>query len=314
MSQTSQTPGDADNVYARRRAAASNTANDALAKASSTASRKTEEAKQGFARMTQIAGEGVKSGAYWYPIKGIFYLLAHPSLLRPLIPTIALSVFVSLIITMSIFAALYLPTAGVLSIFNGPVGFVSAVTVLLSFSGTVVNALARSLWLQGALEGVFDQVLMEHDLDSLVSRGREIKKTSTGKRLGAALTRPLARFSPQAVIRYVLSIPLNLIPLVGTVFFILYNGVRGGPGWHDRYFQLKKFDKDQKAAFIHARRGAYSSFGATALALNMVPLASLFLTFTSEVGAALWACDEEKRGGLVGRMDEGAGAVHRSDK
>ncbi|KZP00706.1 hypothetical protein CALVIDRAFT_533037 [Calocera viscosa TUFC12733] len=258
MSQTSQTPED---VYTRRRSgqpATTSGTSDTLAKASATVSAKKEEAKQGFARMTEIAGEGVRSGAYWYPIKGIFYLLAHPKLLRPLIPTIALSIFVSLIITMSIFGALYLPTSAVLSIFNGPVGFVSAVTVLLSFSGTVVNALARSLFMQGALEGVFDQVLLEHDLETLVSRGREIKKTSTGKRLGAALTRPLSRFSPQAVLRYVLSIPLNLIPLVGTVFFILYNGVRGGPSWHERYFQLKRFDKEQRAEFVRKRRGAYS--------------------------------------------------------
>jgi hypothetical protein len=102
------------------------------------------------------------------------------------------------------------------------------------------------------------QVLLEHNLDTLVARGREIKRTGSGKRIGAALTKPLARFSPQAIITYLLSIPLNLIPLVGTVFFILYNGVRGGPGWHARYFVLKRFGKDEKARFIRERRGAYS--------------------------------------------------------
>lgn len=42
---------------------------------------------------------------------------------------------------------------------------------------------------------------------------------------------------------------------------------------------------------------AYSSirFGATALALNVVPLVGLVFGFTSTVGAALWASQMEKK-------------------
>jgi len=41
---------------------------------------------------------------------------------------------------------------------------------------------------------------------------------------------------------------------------------------------------------------AYTTrFGATALALNLVPLAGLVFSFTSTVGAALWASELEKK-------------------
>ncbi|EJU00902.1 hypothetical protein DACRYDRAFT_108257 [Dacryopinax primogenitus] len=272
------------------------------------ASASAAQAQLSLSRVSEIAQQGVTSKAWLYPVKGILYLIGHPSLLRPLIPTIALSLFVSLILTVSIFGAFYLPLAGLLAVFNGPIGFLSAATVLLSLSGTAVNALARSLFLQQALERVFDQVLLDHSLLILLSHGRELKKSHTGRRLGAVLTKPLARFSPRAILTYILSLPLNLIPLVGTVFFVLYNGVRTGPGWHERYFVLKRLDKREKEEW--ANIVPEDSFGAAAIVLNMIPLMSLFFTFTTDVGAALWACDEEKLAGKAeGVLAEGRTAT-----
>lgn len=76
-------------------------------------------------------------------------------------------------------------------------------------------------------------------------------------------------------------------------------GTRAGPGFHARYFQLKGLDKRGREVFVEKRKGAYTSFGITALLLNLVPVAGLAFGFTSTVGAALWASDLEKakRGG-----------------
>ena len=41
------------------------------------------------------------------------------------------------------------------------------------------------------------------------------------------------------MIRWVISLPLNAIPVVGPAIFFLYNGARAGPSYHSRYFQLK---------------------------------------------------------------------------
>lgn len=90
-------------------------------------------------------------------------------------------------------------------------------------------------------------------------------------------------------------LPLNFIPVVGTVLFVLLQGKRYGPNAHARYFQLKKMNTSQKDQFVDQRRGAYTSFGVVAVLLEMVPFAGIFFQFTNATGAALWAADEERK-------------------
>jgi hypothetical protein len=71
-------------------------------------------------------------------------------------------------------------------------------------------------------------------------------------------------------------LPLNSIPLVGTVFFLIYNGkatlrrpkysadtsttgIKAGPAFHARYFQLKNFDKITRNAFVETRAASYTA-------------------------------------------------------
>jgi len=37
-------------------------------------------------------------------------------------------------------------------------------------------------------------------------------------------------------------------------------GIKSGPGFHARYFQLKNFDRTRREAFVEARRGAYTAY------------------------------------------------------
>ena len=50
-----------------------------------------------------------------------------------------------------------------------------------------------------------------------------------------------------------------MIPAVGTVLFLLYNGHNSGPGWHSHYFELKGLSKGQRAAFVESRRAEYTA-------------------------------------------------------
>ncbi len=70
---------------------------------------------------------------------------------------------------------------------------------------------------------------MEQGYDVLVRRGREVESNSAGfKVLGKSLIKPLDRFSKEGIVRYIVSLPLNSIPVVGTVFFLIYNGTACG--------------------------------------------------------------------------------------
>lgn len=70
--------------------------------------------------------------------------------------------------------------------------------------------------------------------------------------------------------------------------------MNAGPGYHERYFQLKGLDKQARADFVKAHRGAYTAFGTAAMALNLIPIVSVLFTLTNSVGAALWASDMER--------------------
>jgi hypothetical protein len=67
---------------------------------------------------------------------------------------------------------------------------------------------------------------MARDMASLVSKGREVKSGNNPmEQLGKLLKKPFANFSLEAVIRYLMYLPLNFIPIVGTVLFIILQGM-----------------------------------------------------------------------------------------
>lgn len=106
--------------------------------------------------------------------------------------------------------------------------------------------------------------------------------------------KPFARFTPSAIVRYFMYLPLNFIPIVGTVMFVLLQGKRRGPASHSRYFQLKGMSKQRREEWVEQRQGAYTSFGTIATLLEMVPIAGILFAFTNTTGAALWAAELEK--------------------
>jgi hypothetical protein len=140
--------------------------------------------------------------------------------------------------------------------------------------------------------------MLARNKSTLVSQGRELKASrgSAGdvmSRLGKVIKKPFSQFSPTAIFRYLLYLPLNMIPIVGTALFILLQARRYGPNAHARYYQLKGWNTKEKEEWIEKRQAAYTAFGAPAVLLEMIPLVGIFFSFTNSVGAALWASDLE---------------------
>lgn len=157
------------------------------------------------------------------------------------------------------FVFTYLPQMAVMAFTSGPLAPVTAALLVLSESSTVFTALITTLLFDEALVDVFDGVLVSKNTTELVSGGREVKPgTDPMAKLGKLIKKPFSKFSPNALIRYFLYLPLNFIPVVGTVIFILLQGRRAGPGLHSRYFQLKGWTDAQKHRHVEERKGAYT--------------------------------------------------------
>lgn len=199
---------------------------------------------------------------------------------------------------------------------NGPLAWLTTVALVLSESATIITALASTFLVDEALVDTFDLVLLSQGLPSLVQNGRELRVAASGTgtdRLGKLLRKPFSRFTPRALVRYMIYLPLNFVPVVGTVLFLLIQGRQQGPAYHARYFQLKRFSAAQRDAFVQRNMPCYLAFGAAAVVLQLVPGASILFLYSNTVAAALWASELERRG-LAPPMGEDRSGTELSER
>jgi uncharacterized protein involved in cysteine biosynthesis len=106
-------------------------------------------------------------------------------------------------------------------------------------------------------------------------------------------------FSFRQIAEFVLLLPLNFIPVIGTPAFLILTGARAGPLHHWRYFKLRGLTKQERNAEIKSRRLKYTWFGTTALLLQLVPILSMFFLLTTAAGSALWVVKLEEQKLLI---------------
>jgi hypothetical protein len=191
--------------------------------------------------------------------QGILYFFANRTLWKPLAAKLVPTVSLGLGVTAFMFAVTYVPQAAVLSIFNGPLAIFTTVLLVLSEASTIFSVLSKNFLIDDALIDTFDGTLLCRKLNSLVENERQVKSGSDPvAKLGKLVTKPFAKFTPSAIIRYFMYLPLNFIPVVGTVLFVILQGRKFGPTAHARYFQLKQMKKQEKEQFIEKRKAAYA--------------------------------------------------------
>ena len=153
----------------------------------------------------------------------------------------------------------YVPQAAVMAFTQGPLAAISAALLVLSESSTLFTVLSKTFLIEDALVDTFDGTLVSRDTTNLVSSGRQIKAGGDPMaKLGKLIKKPFAKFAPKALIRYLMYLPLNFIPIVGTVMFVILQGRRAGPVAHTRYFQLKEWDSSQRGQHIEQNKAAYT--------------------------------------------------------
>ncbi|TVY27964.1 Outer spore wall protein [Lachnellula hyalina] len=255
-----------------------------------------EVAVEDFNKAKALAQSAARSGAYLYPIKGIFYFLSHRSLWKPLLSKLAPTMTLSLGVISFMFVFTYLPQAAVLSVVNGPLAAITTILLTLSESSTIITLLSKNFLIQDALVDTFDGVLVAKKQTGVLSEGRQLKAGNFNDpiaKLGKLIKSPFEKFTPTALIRYVMYLPLNFIPVVGTVIFVLLQGKARGNAVHTRYFQLKNWSNSQREQWLKENTAPYTAFGTIATLLELIPIASILFAFTNTVGAALWAADIE---------------------
>jgi hypothetical protein len=157
--------------------------------------------------------------------QGIFYFVTHRSLWQPFLSRLIPYATLSISVIVGMFTFTYLPQVAILVFVNGPLAVFSTVLLILSESSAIINMIARTWLLQDALLDTFDGTLVARDATNMVREGRELKSGSDPiQKLGKILKSPFDKFSPKAIVRYFIYLPLNFIPIVGTVIFVFLQG------------------------------------------------------------------------------------------
>ena len=162
---------------------------------------------------------------------------------------------------------------------------------MLGEGAVVVALLFEAFFVDETLVDVFDAVLLARGRGDLVARRRTLLPEGEDpvRQLGPPVRGAVySPFSLRQIVEFVVLLPLNLVPGVGVLAFLLLTGYRAGPLHHWRFHQLLGLTRKERKAFVRRKRLSYTWFGTAALVLQLVPGLSMLFLLTTAAGSALW--------------------------
>ena len=111
-----------------------------------------------------------------------------------------------------------------------------------------------------------------------------------GKPTTSAIYQP---WSIIQIVELVIFLPLNLIPYVGPLAFIMITGTRLGKLSHHRWFHLRGLSAPEQKKELKRLGWDNVWFGTVAMILELIPILSFFFLLTTSTGSALWTARME---------------------
>lgn len=224
-----------------------------------------------------------------YVAQGLAYFLAHPRLWRMTVCPVILTVVVGMTTVIVLLAAAMYPQEQGLYDAGVPEGLAWVLAIMLCLVESFVVTMVYSLICLACYQDkVFEFVMRQQGHEELVAnkRGRAscMRICTSCCRVSVLLRLGLL----------VVSVPLNVVPVVGNAMYAWLNGQIVAWEYHFFYFELKNYSFEQQQALINERSLQYTLFGMQALLLEMVPGIGAVFMFTNTVGAALFAAAIEK--------------------
>jgi uncharacterized protein involved in cysteine biosynthesis len=221
--------------------------------------------------------------------QGLAYFLAHPPLWRMTVCPVLLTVVVGVATVIVLLAAAMYPQEEGLYDAGVPRGLAWVLAIMLCLVESFVVVMVYSLVCLACYQDkVFEFVLRQQGREELVAHKRRrascLRICTSCCRVSILLRLGLL----------VVSVPLNVVPVVGNAMYAWLNGQLVAWEYHLFYFELKNYSFEQQQALIEERKLQYTLFGMQALLLEMIPAIGAVFMFTNTVGAALFACSIEQ--------------------
>ncbi|KAF9406874.1 hypothetical protein BGZ94_002920 [Podila epigama] len=241
-----------------------------------------------------------------YPVKGIFYMLAHPQLFSNLICPIFITLIWGIAALVFGFAYLLKLQAHALINVNCPTAVAWIVCVIfVLLESAVLMILFYLIILPIYQDALFDRVLKLRGFRHVLKQneGNDVVKCLRGVHGGL-----LVVFFQ--IIVLILTLPLNLIPIAGQILYAMINGWILTFALRFHYdAEIRNISVLQSRKEAWARRSEYTSFGSIAVGLEMIPLANLLFMWTNIVGSALWVADELTEAERRHQQEQSSGAL-----
>jgi uncharacterized protein involved in cysteine biosynthesis len=167
-----------------------------------------------------------------YPIRGIFYLIRHPTLWNKIACGLLIMIIISIVVSVLLFVFAFPAQAHDLSQYMS-----SWIAWIISFFLTlyeiaVAVLVCSSLFLAYYMDVIFDAVWRQETMG--ITPGESQRTASTT----LSCIKSFFVLILFRVILLVVTSPLNLIPVLGTILYIYINGYYYAWSLHCRYFDL----------------------------------------------------------------------------
>jgi uncharacterized protein involved in cysteine biosynthesis len=227
-----------------------------------------------------------------FVVQGLAYFAAHPRLWCTMLCPLLLTLVVAVVSVVVLFAVALVPQAEGLE----DAGVVKWLSWLLAVMLVLVEIFLVTLIYNQVVMGCYQDKIFEQ---VMAARGFKEMVEDEERHAGCGRAcRSCCRVSLWLrLILLILTLPLNLLPIVGSIVYAWLNGTILAWEYHLLYFEYKNFSYTQQRAFIHEHKVQYSSFGMQALLMEMIPGVGSLFVFTNTAGAALLAAhfEEEER-------------------
>ncbi|CAF1022238.1 unnamed protein product [Rotaria sordida] len=224
-----------------------------------------------------------------YPIRGFFYLIQHRSIWRYIIRALIIMILVSIIISILLFLFVFPSQANGLSKYMA--NWISWIIsfILTLFEIGIIILIFSSLYIAYYMDVIFDAVWRQETMIINQNETRERILSTSLSCIKSFLTLIIFR-----VFLVVLTSPLNIIPIFGTILYIYINGYYYAWSLHCRYFDLIGLTFAQGKHFVEQNRLDYTRFGIVAILFEMIPFLNIITPITNVIGSAIWASHIER--------------------
>jgi len=260
-----------------------------------------------------------------YPLKGVTFFFTHPSLWAIIVCPVFVTIIIAIIATIVVFAGLLYPQYLFIVDYIVDIDWLAWIMAIILCIIEILFTIAMAIlvFFEGTKRRIYKQVFRLHDMPvrkSAQTYGAPIEYHWNYRRdddccwcwictdsretfrdcccfcLNPVIYWKYFFYKILALVVFLISLPLNLIPIVGTIFFCVVNGTIMAWRLQFGYFTDKEIPPPVSSYIFMRRLPEYISFGTVCMLLDFIPVLNILLIYTNVVSSALWVVEMEREG------------------